>query len=609
MSLQAMLAHPDHQILLALYVPIGLCILWWLDFYKMMIRRLDQSFIKRAIWAFLALSVLASTIYLDRTTTLKALALGVVTGGLSTGIVSLIRLLARGLLDLTETGSANAEPILIYGAGQAGTALAGSLKNDPNYRPVAFVDDDPNLHQLKVAGLPVRSSRDLDRVKERLKAHQIALAIPSLGRARRREIMEGLVDQGFEVLSVPGFSDLMSGRFEVSDLRKIDMDELLGRDVVDLTESRVHRWFDGRTVLISGAGGTIGSELARQLIRLGVARMILLDSSEPQLYEIHQELMDLELPVELIPVLGSVTDQDRLETVFAQRQIDAVFHAAAYKHVPLVETNALAGIQNNLIGTDRLAEAAGEAKVKRFTLISTDKAVRPTNVMGATKRLAELSIGAAQERHRSTIYSLVRFGNVLGSSGSVIPRFEKQIRRGGPITVTHPEITRYFMTIPEAAQLVITAGLQANGGEVFVLDMGKPVKILDLARRMITLSGEQVKDSAHPEGEIEIHFTGLRPGEKLYEELLIGEDTVETPHPKIFVAHESQISALEMAELVQDLTKSIEVSDLETAMRLIEAALPDYTPSQDVTDVMDRPRSPRDASAFGPPRVLPGGRD
>ncbi|MEM9100159.1 MAG: polysaccharide biosynthesis protein, partial [Pseudomonadota bacterium] len=449
LSFGDMMRHPDHQIFLALYLPISLCILWWLDFYQMMIRRLDESYVNRAIAAFGALSILAALVYLDRTSGIKALAIGLVIGGMSIGVITLGRLLARGILELADPKAAGAEPILIYGAGQAGSALVEALKSDRSYRPVAFVDDDPSLHRLKVGGLTIWPLRDLERLKERYGTKQIALALPSLARARRREIMERLVDDGFEVLSVPAFGDLLSGRFEVSDLSKINMDELLGRDVIDLTESRAHRWFDGRTVLITGAGGTIGSELARQLMTLGVARLILFDAAEPQLYAIHQELADLSFPVELIPVLGSVTDPVRLETVFAERRIDAVFHAAAYKHVPLVETNALAGVRNNLLGTECLAEAAGKAKVNRFTLISTDKAVRPTNVMGASKRLAELAVGAAQERHRSTIFSLVRFGNVLGSSGSVIPRFEEQIQRGGPVTVTHPEITRFFMTIPE----------------------------------------------------------------------------------------------------------------------------------------------------------------
>ncbi|MEM8791665.1 MAG: nucleoside-diphosphate sugar epimerase/dehydratase [Pseudomonadota bacterium] len=609
LPLHALLVHPDQQIFLALYVPIGLVILWYLDFYKMMIRRLDRSFVQRTILAFFGLSLLAAAIFLDRTSPIKALALGVICGGMSIGLIALSRIFARALFDLADPRAAGAVPILIYGAGQAGTALAETLKDDPSYRAVALIDDDPSLRNLRIGGLTVHPVRELDDLRLRHGANQVAIAIPSLGRARRRAIMEQLIDEGFEVLSVPAFADLMAGRLEVSDLRKINVAELLGRDVVDLAESRVHRWFEGRTVLITGAGGTIGAEVARQIARLGVARLILFDAAEPALYEIHQELKDLATGIELVPVLGSVTDPVRLDMVFSERRIDAVFHAAAYKHVPLVEANALAGIRNNVLGTEILAEAAGRARVNRFILISTDKAVRPTNVMGATKRLAELSVGAAQERHKGTIFSLVRFGNVLGSSGSVIPRFEQQIMRGGPVTVTHPEITRYFMTIPEAAQLVITAGLQANGGEVFVLDMGEPIKILDLARRMIRLSGATVKDSTNPDGEIEIHFSGLRPGEKLFEELLIGEDTVETPHPKIFVAHESQMQGAEMATLIGDLTRAVENRALADALRLIEATLPDYTPSEEISDVAEGPRSPRDASAFGPPRIVPGGRD
>ena len=610
--IERLLADKNHLAFIAIYVSLGLCILWMLGFYRIMIRKLDQSLAARAVTAFLGLSLLTSVVFLERTLSIRALALGIACGGLSMGAIILSRLLARGLLNLADSGAANVRTVFIYGAGQAGCALAKSLKDDPHYRAAAFVDDDPSLKNIKIGGLIVRPPHDLKALSLRFKTRKVVLAMPSLGRARRREIMERLVDLGFKVLSVPALSDLISGRTEVSALHKIDICELLGRSIVDLEENQFHNWFKDRTVLITGAGGTIGSEIARQASLLGIRRLILFDASEAALYAIHRELADRDgtatpIPV-LVPVLGSVADPAQLRAIFSDRRIDAVFHAAAYKHVPLIEENALSGIRNNVLGTELLAEAAGRARVNRFILISTDKAVRPVGVMGATKRLAELSIGAAQARYADTIYSLVRFGNVLNSSGSVVPRFKRQILNGGPVTVTHPEITRYFMTIPEAAQLVIAAGLQANGGEVFVLDMGEPVKILDLARRLIRLSGADVKDAANPDGEIEIRFTGLRPGEKLFEELLIGESTLKTPHPKIFAARESRMTPDEMASLVSGLTRAVEDRDLAGAMHLIEDALPGYTRSQDLADADEARRLPRDGGVSGSLQILPGGR-
>ncbi|MBY8974421.1 polysaccharide biosynthesis protein [Rhodobacteraceae bacterium NNCM2] len=596
----------DQQIFVAIYVPLGMAILWLSQFYRVVLRRLDRSFVEQLVHAGLALSVLAAAIFFDRTSMIKAIALGLVTGCMSIGLIALGRLVALSLLNRGTAGGL-AEPIIIYGAGQAGHALADSLQDDPRFSPVAFVDDDPTLRRLRVGALTVHSSREIEALRDRFATNRIALAIPSLTRKRRREIMEHLVDLGFDVLSVPAFSDLMSGSLEVTDLRKVNVTELLERDVVDLSRSRVHRWFEGRTVMITGAGGTIGAEVARQIARLRVARVVLFENSEAALYAIHQELAVEPTGPEIVPVLGSVTDRSRLNAVFARFEVDALFHAAAFKHVPMVEENALAGIDNNVLGTEAVAEAAGEAGVKRVILVSTDKAVRPTSIMGATKRLAELSISAAQERHRGTIFSLVRFGNVLGSSGSVVPLFERQIMSGGPVTVTHPDIIRYFMTIPEAAQLVITAGLQANGGEVFVLDMGEPVRILDLARRMIGLSGATVKDRANPDGEIEIRFTGLRPGEKLFEELLIDGNTVETPHPKIFCAHEGHLPDASLAPLIGRLRAAVAAGDLDAAIGVLAEAVPGFAPSAHAGDIASRGPDHGRGQKFSKPRVIPGG--
>ncbi|MEM8840168.1 MAG: nucleoside-diphosphate sugar epimerase/dehydratase [Pseudomonadota bacterium] len=595
----------DQQIFVAIYVPLGMAVLWAGQFYRVVLRRLDQSVFDMLIRAGLALSILAAAIYWDRTSMVKALALGLLTGAMSIGLISFSRLIALSFLKRVSARASSAVPILIYGAGRAGHALADALQGDQHFAPVAFVDNDPSLRRLRVGRLTVHASREITALRTRYDTNRVALAIPSLTRQRRREITEQLVDLGFEVLSVPSIADLMSGALEVSDLRKVDVAELLERDVVDLSESRLHRWFDGKTVMITGAGGSIGSEVVRQLARLKVARLILFDISETALYTIHQELSAAPDGPVLEPVLGSITDRARLDRVFANSGVDAVFHAAAFKHVPMVEANALAGIENNVLGTETLAEAAGAAGVKRMILVSTDKAVRPTSIMGATKRMAELAVSAAQQRHRGTIYTLVRFGNVLGSSGSVVPLFERQIMAGGPVTVTHPDIIRYFMTIPEAAQLVITAGLLANGGEVFVLDMGKPVRILDLARRMIRLSGATIRDSETPDGEIAITFIGLRPGEKLFEELLIDGDTVETADPKIFCAHERHLHDAELSPKIAALCDALNRADLDGALRVLSDAVPGYDPSAGATDIAVA--APDGPSGFPKPRVIPGG--
>ncbi|MEL6477356.1 MAG: nucleoside-diphosphate sugar epimerase/dehydratase [Pseudomonadota bacterium] len=580
----------DHQVFVAIFLPLGLALLWALQFYAMVIRTLDHSAVSRMVLAGIGLSALAMLIYLDRTGLAKAAALGVLTGGMAVGLAGLGRIAARMVLMPRGLGRGQGAPLLIYGAGRAGHQLASALAEDPQFQPVAFIDDDPALSNMRVGALRVHPAKELDALSRRYRTKKIAIAIPSLSRRRRREIMDRLVERAFEVLSIPAFADLMAGNLAVSDLRKVEVDELLGRDVVDLSRSRLHRWFEGRVVMVTGAGGSIGSEVARQLGQLAPARLILFEVSEVALYTIHQELLQSGLAdgVEIVPVLGSITDRQRLEAVFAAQApggIDAVFHAAAYKHVPLVEANALAGIVNNALGTEALAEAAGRHRVGRFVLVSTDKAVRPTNVMGATKRLAELVVGAAQERHPGTVFSMVRFGNVLGSSGSVIPLFERQIMRGGPVTVTHPEIIRYFMTIPEASQLVITAGLQANGGEVFVLDMGAPVKILDLAKRMIRLSGATVRDAEHPDGDIEIRITGLRPGEKLYEELLIDNSVVATPDPKIFCARETALSDADLAPLLTRLSTAAATGETEAALAVLAEAVQGYRRSTEAGDL------------------------
>ncbi len=432
--------------------------------------------------------------------------------------------------------------VVIYGAGAAGRQLAASLRHGREYLPIAFVDDVESLHGSYIEGFKVYPPKQLGYLADCYGAERVLLAMPSTGRARRREILAELEPQGFNVQTIPGVADVVSGRASISEVRDVAVEDLLGRDPVPPDASLMDADIRGRVVMVTGAGGSIGSELCRQILQQSPARLLLLELSEFSLYRIEQELrhmaeaQGLEVPIEAL--LGSVQHRQRLKAVMMAFGVQTVYHAAAYKHVPMVEHNVVEGIRNNVFGTREAARAAVDAGVETFVLVSTDKAVRPTNVMGATKRMAELVCQAMAADAPATRFSMVRFGNVLGSSGSVVPLFRNQIQAGGPITVTHPDITRYFMTIPEAAQLVIQAGAMARGGDVFVLDMGEPVKIAELARQMVRLSGLSVSTEQQPEGDIAIAYTGLRPGEKLYEELLVGDDVAATTHPRIMTANE-----------------------------------------------------------------------
>jgi FlaA1/EpsC-like NDP-sugar epimerase len=431
-------------------------------------------------------------------------------------------------------------PVLIYGAGSAGAQLASVLKMSHQMQPVGFLDDDKTLRKQQINGLVVYPPSKLLGLIEKYHVRDVLLAMPSVSRHRKREIIAELEQYPVHVRTLPDLMDLAEGKVQVSDIQEVHIADLLGREPVSPDQTLLHSNITGKNVLVSGAGGSIGSELCRQIITLAPSKLVLFEMNEFNLYAIEQELQQLNVDVPLIAVLGTVTEQSRLEALLNENAIHTIYHAAAYKHVPLVEKNIAEGVKNNVLGTLSAAQAAINAQVETFVLISTDKAVRPTNVMGATKRLAELVLQAlAQNAAHQTRFTMVRFGNVLGSSGSVIPLFRKQIANGGPVTVTHPDIIRYFMTIPEAAELVIQAGALGRGGDVFVLDMGEPVKIRELARRMILLSGLSVLDEQSPEGDVAIQFTGLRPGEKLYEELLIGDNVSKTQHEKIMRAEES----------------------------------------------------------------------
>jgi FlaA1/EpsC-like NDP-sugar epimerase len=497
---------------------------------------------------------------------------------LLTGFTGAVRFALRDvLLSLQNKPRQALTRVAIYGAGAAGAQLAAALRLAGSHSVELFVDDASHLWRRDINGVPIQPPQLLgERAAE---IDQVLLAIPSLSRSRRRRIMSYLQELGIPLLQVPSVDDITSGRARIDALRPIAIEELLGRDAVPPNPDLLGPGIAGACVCVTGAGGSIGSELCRQILRLEPRRLVLLERSEPSLYAIHQELQGL-LPegVDLEPVLGSAADAALVERLFRQQGVTVVFHAAAYKHVPLVEANPLAGLANNVLSTRVVCRAACAAGVNEVVLISTDKAVRPTNVMGASKRVAELVLQAhAQAGNAPTRFAMVRFGNVLGSSGSVVPLFRKQIAEGGPITLTHPEIIRFFMTIPEAAQLVLQAAVLAEGGDVFLLDMGDPVRIKDLAEQMVRLSGLSLRDAHNPNGDIELVCTGLRPGEKLYEELLIDADSQPTRHPLIYRAQEQALAPELLWLQIDALEAAIRQQDGAAALEVLAELVPEWT--------------------------------
>ena len=492
--------------------------------------------------------------------------------------------------------------VAVYGAGSAGNQLVAALRLGRSMRAVAFVDDDPGIANRVISGLRVYNAKHIRQMIDDSGAVEILLAIPSASRARRREVLELLEPYPLHVRSVPGFMDLASGRVTVDDVQEVDIADLLGRDAVPPQQALFERCIRDQVVMVTGAGGSIGSELCRQIVSTGPTTLLLFEHSEFNLYSIHSELEQRirreSLPVRLVPILGSIRNPQRLLDVMRSWAVNTVYHAAAYKHVPMVEHNIAEGVLNNVLGSTYTAQAAVRAGVEHFVLISTDKAVRPTNVMGSTKRLAEMVLQALSRESapvlfgdkegvhqvNKTRFTMVRFGNVLGSSGSVIPLFHEQIRRGGPVTVTHPNITRYFMTIPEAAQLVIQAGAMGQGGDVFVLDMGQPVKIAELAEKMIHLSGLSVRSERNPYGDIAIEFSGLRPGEKLYEELLIGDDVIATEHPMIMRANEDHLPWEDFKAVLSELLQAVEQDDYDRVRQLLRQTVSGYAPEGEIVD-------------------------
>ncbi len=467
--------------------------------------------------------------------------------------------------------------VIIYGAGESGRQLLTALHHGDQYRVVAFVDDNLNMQHSVINGLQVARAEDLPQLIAEHNITQVLLAVPSASPERRREIIDSLVGLPVHVRTVPRINELVAGRASVNQIQDVDLDDLLGREPVPPHPELIDRCITDKVVMVTGAGGSIGSELCRQILMSNPRELLLLDNSEYALYQIERELNEMmrerNVQVEMVVLLGSVQDQRRLETIYRTFDVNTVYHAAAYKHVPMVEYNVAEGVANNVFGTWYAAEAARKAGVETFVLVSTDKAVRPTNIMGASKRFAELILQGLSQRHTGTRFCMVRFGNVLGSSGSVVPLFREQIEVGGPVTVTHPEVSRYFMSIPEAAQLVLQAGAMGTGGDVFVLDMGEPVRIVDLARRMIRLSGYEMQHDSHHAGHIDIEFIGLRPGEKLREELLLGSNVSGTGHPMIMRAEEECLSYAQMHRYLTDLMHYCDAMDCAGITAVLNAAV------------------------------------
>lgn len=493
-------------------------------------------------------------------------------------------------VSVSEKKSRKKERVLIYGAGDSGRQLLNLLRQGDELHPVAFIDDGKNLVKTVVNGLTVYENKNLANLVERKRIGKVLLAMPSATRGERKKIIDSIVELPVEVLSIPHFEELLNGSASIDQLRDVPIEDLLGRDAVPAKPELLGANITGKIVMVTGAGGSIGSELCRQILLQKPTALILFELSEFGLYQIDKELSEIvanqQLNVQIIPLLGSVQRQNRLETILKSFEVQTLYHAAAYKHVPLVEYNVVEGVRNNVFGTYYTALAAIEANVESFVLISTDKAVRPTNVMGTTKRMAELSLQSLAAEKHNTRFCMVRFGNVLGSSGSVIPLFKRQIAEGDHVTITHPDIIRYFMTIPEAAGLVIQAGAMGKGGDVFVLDMGEPVRIVDLATNLIKLSGLQVKSLENPLGDIEIKFTGLRPGEKLFEELLIGDDVMGSEHERIMRANESFLPYSEYKLILDRLDKACHQFDHEAIREILLTVPAGFNPTDGIGDLV-----------------------
>lgn len=583
---------------------IGVITFYYRGLYRLVTRYFQQEAAARIyVTIFLAVLVWALILYLIGLPGVPR-SVVLIYGFFAAALTRMSRQLAGWILqsisNVTLASLDRREKVLIYGAGDTGLELLRALNDSLQYHPIGFVDDNESLWGQRIHKLKVYRPEKIGQLVNRNGVKEIFLALSSASVQQRRTVIRNLEDYPVTVKTLPALEDIASGKVEISDLRPIDVEDLLGRDPVPPDTSLLGQDIQGKNVLITGAGGSIGSELTRQIVKLSPKRLVLYDLSEVALYEIGEEAQRLlqkakreakaqgeAVPrTEIVAVLGSILDSDMLSSTLRKQKIETIYHAAAYKHVPIVEQNPIAGLRNNTFGTLSVASAAMDEDVERVVLISTDKAVRPTNVMGASKRLAEMVLqGLSAEKESNTVFTMVRFGNVLDSSGSVVRRFRRQIRDGGPVTVTHPEIIRYFMSIPEAAELVLQAGAMAQGGEVFVLDMGGPVKIDDLARTMIHLSGLEVRDDEHPDGDVEIEYVGLRQGEKLYEELLIGENTTGTQHPRIMKNSEPFLEWPELLEELQALEQAIDEMDSDEIQAVLERTVEGYASARQALEL------------------------
>ncbi|HEX2762675.1 MAG TPA: nucleoside-diphosphate sugar epimerase/dehydratase [Allosphingosinicella sp.] len=578
-----------------LSMAIGIAGLYQLRVYHIVLRYFDLRTVSRILFgAAIAAGAWVLSIYftqpsmmIDGMRTLVPRSVGFI----YCGFLFMLLFMGRYLMALLVIGAVRGASldllsgrrnVAIYGANPAGRSLGESVRNDPSLRLTAFIDDDPELQGQILGGIPIYSPRALPDMVEGAGLSEVFLAMPKATRSQRLAAISRLNHLKIKVMTVPAPEEIVSGRFTVSDVRPIDVNDLLRRDPVEPLTDLIRQAVDGQSILITGAGGSIGAEICRQIARSAPKRLVLLDHSEFALYTIEQQLIEISAAredaarPEIIAVVGSMLNDQLVRNLIARHKVDTIYHAAAYKHVPLLENNEVVGVENNVLGTLVLARAALDAKLTRFTMISTDKAVRPESVMGASKRVAELIIQAlAAERHCRTRFGIVRFGNVLDSSGSVVQRFRRQIRSGGPVTVTHRDVTRFFMSIPEATQLVLQASAMAREGEVFVLDMGEPLRIAELAENMIRLSGMTVRDEENPNGDIGIEYVGLRPGEKLYEELFVGEETLPTSHPRIKMARERSLPLAELMRRIEALTQAIRLGDADSVRRKLTRLIAD----------------------------------
>ena len=574
-----------------------LCVItfWYFGVYSSVVRYIDLSVIfilARAIFFAFALGLISKFLYIyllsyfiprssDSLISFEGWLVGFIT-------FSFLIITSRLTANFYLSDRLSEKRVVIYGAGDAGIQLASALRVSKEMQPIAFIDSDSSLHGTYLGGIKVLHPKKLERFALRGKVDEVLIAMPSASKLTLRSLLKEIENYSVKVRILPGLAELAEGKVLVSELKEVDISDLLGRKEAEANQDLINKNIAQKVVLITGAGGSIGSEISRQVARKA-SKVILLDTNEYALYSIKNEIENLLPETELHAVLGSVTNKKRITEICKAFAVDTVYHAAAYKHVPLVEENPFEAVFNNIIGTQACVQAAIDAEVETFVLISTDKAVRPTNIMGATKRFSEMilqSLAAKEDIAKRTRITMVRFGNVLGSSGSAIPLFQQQISDGGPLTVTDPEVVRYFMTIPEAAELVIQAGAMGQGGDLFVLDMGEPVQILELAKRLISLSGKEVKNEENPEGDIEIIFTGLRPGEKLFEELLIGDDVRDTQHPQIFKANEEYISWKEVEEYLIEIKEASSSSDHIKLRNIFQQTVSGFKPEKDIVDVI-----------------------